>query len=160
MTYEVSIPNLDRLQALYTKAPDITAKELVKAIDQSAIVLQASAKVFAPVDSGRLQQSILRDPAKRTGNLLQGGVGTSVKYAEWMETGTGIYGPAHRPIRPKTAKALMFDYKGTVYTVREVKGAIGYKYMGRALKTNRPRIDGFFEAAAERITTQLAGGTS
>ena len=159
MTYEVSIPNLDRLQALYTKAPDITAKELITAINQSTVVLQATAKQFAPIDQGRLWQSILRDPARRTGNLLQGGVGTSVKYAEWQERGTGIYGPARRPIRPKTAKALSFVVNGKRVFVKQVKGVKAVRYMERSLTQNQQRIDGFFEAAAERITTQLGGAS-
>jgi hypothetical protein len=49
-----------------------------------------------------------------------------VRYARWVHNGTGIYGPRHRPIKPKRAKALRFKGRrfgksGWVYA-RQVKG--------------------------------------
>jgi hypothetical protein len=70
-------------------------------------------------------------------------VGTGVYYALWVHDGTGIYGPKHTKITPKTAQVLVFRSKiygaktgrfaGRV-VVRSVKGMRGNPFLADALK--------------------------
>src|SRR3954454_12915584 len=97
---KVPIPNMAELQARFKQAPDITAKHVLTAGNKSLGILQGTAKQLAPISKmvglgGTLRASILQSPMKRTGNAVSGSVGTGLKYAPWVEEGTGIYGPRH-----------------------------------------------------------------
>lgn len=59
------------------------------------------------IDTGRLRSSINTQLVRRNGDLAVL-VGTNVKYALFVHDGTGIYGPRHQRIKPKTAEALRF----------------------------------------------------
>lgn len=97
------------------------------------------------INTGRLRQSISVDliitltatPAVR--------IGTSVYYARWVHDGTGLYGPRHKLITPKRAKALVFRakygrrsgrFKGYV-VVMSVKGMRPNPFLARALPAFR-----------------------
>lgn len=43
-----------------------------------------------------------------------------MRYGEWLEKGTGIYGPRRKPIKPITKKALYGP--GLPHPVKEIKG--------------------------------------
>lgn len=49
-------------------------------------------------------------------------VGTNVKYARWLQDGTGIFGPTGEPITPKNGKFLVFNLGGAKIFARSVKG--------------------------------------
>ena len=93
------------------------------------------------VDTGLLRASIHSQLIKHH-ETLGVRVGTGVYYALWVHNGTGIYGPKHTKITPKTAKALVFrskiygakkgKYAGRV-VVRSVKGMRGNPFLADAL---------------------------
>ena len=90
------------------------------------------------VDTGRLRASITTQMIFRNGApaVL---VGTNVFYARWVHNGTGVYGPAHRLIRPKRAKRLRFKPRGSgryVYA-RAVRGMAPNRFMTNALPAAR-----------------------
>ena len=90
------------------------------------------------IDTGRLRASIHTTIVLRNGNPTAL-VGTNVKYAILVHDGTGIYGPRHRPIRPRRAKFLRFRPKGKrgfVYA-REVKGMKPNAFLRNALRAAR-----------------------
>ena len=61
-------------------------------------------------------------------------VGSGLYYARWVHDGTGIYGPRHQPIRPKTAKYLRWtDKQGKVHFAKQVKGMRPNPYLKAAL---------------------------
>lgn len=157
MRYEVTIPQLPALQAAFSKAPEITARAVAGAVNRSLVGYQATAKQLAPVDSGRLRSSIQLRPAHRTGNRIEGSVGTNLKYAPFQEAGTGIYGPRRQPIRPKAAKALRFKVGGKWVFAREVRGSKPRWYFRGSLEQNRRRTEGYFDQALSEIAQQLAG---
>jgi hypothetical protein len=64
---------------------------------------------LAPVDQGRLRQSITVE-VRAEGGTIVGRVGTNVKYAMWVHEGTGIYA-GRGYITPKSAKALRWPVK-------------------------------------------------
>jgi hypothetical protein len=95
-----------------------------------ARLVEARAKVLAPVDTGRLRGSI---KTKRTLSIRgpQYTVYTNVTYAPYVENGT-------RPhvIRPKTKKALRFKIGGNIVIVAKVNhpGTRAQPFLGRAVR--------------------------
>jgi phage gpG-like protein len=90
------------------------------------------------IDTGRLRASISTVAVTRNGEpaVL---VGTNVKYAGFVHRGTGLYGPRHAPIRPRTAKFLRFKPRGAgryVYA-RQVKGMKPNPFLTNALSAAR-----------------------
>lgn len=49
-------------------------------------------------------------------------VGTNLKYARWLQDGTGIFGPTGTPITPKNGQFLVFTIGGAKIFARSVKG--------------------------------------
>lgn len=76
----------------------------------------------APRDTGLLASTI--EMTVRTYGALQlkGTVGSRLDYATYFMTGTGIYGPKKRPIKPVTKKVLRFKPRGGVHPVRRGTG--------------------------------------
>lgn len=101
--------------------------------------VQAVAQRLAPRRSGRLSSSIyVRMRAGILGPIVE--VGSPLDYAKWQHDGTGIYGPRHRPIRPKRrglsrrrGAVLVFDWRGQRVYARSVRGAPPTKFLSRAL---------------------------
>ena len=93
------------------------------------------------VNTGLLRATIRSQLVKHPQGLAVK-VGTGVYYARWVHDGTGIYGPRHAKITPKTAKALVFRSKiygakkgkfaGKV-VVASVKGMRGNPFLADAL---------------------------
>lgn len=96
--------------------------------------VESRGKAYCPVDTGRLRASI-RTAHEVTADGVVVTVGTNVKYSSYVHNGTGIYGPEHRPITPKTASVLRFKPKGSpkfVYA-QSVKGMRARPFLKRAL---------------------------
>jgi hypothetical protein len=156
--YQVVITGLAPLQAAFSKAPQTVLRETATAVNKSLVGYQAAAKELAPVDTSRLRTSLAITPATIDGSTVSGSVGTSVKYAEAQEGGSGIYGPTGQPIRPKSAKVLAFPVGGKMVFAHSVKGVRGRFYMKGSLERNQTRTDANFATAAENVA--LAGGAS
>jgi hypothetical protein len=114
---------------------------------------ERTAKSYAPRRTGNLFRNIDHEGVSHTGSLWSGGlvVKKSAPYAQWVESGTGIFGPHHTPIVPTTGNFLRFKvtnhYRGPrggahhedvwVYR-RSVKGQKAQRFMMRAYQdTNR-----------------------
>ena len=103
-----------------------------QALAQFGLLVASEAKKHAPVDTGRLRNSIT---ALQTGKEVR--VGTNVNYAKFVELG-------HRAeIVPVKAKALRFFVRGVgwVFAKRVVQGLTGksasVSYTHLTLPTNR-----------------------
>lgn len=79
-------------------------------------------------------------------------VSTNLKYAVFVNEGTGIY-VGNGPIRPKKAKALHFVWNGEEIFAKSVKGQPGQHFVEEAIDKVTPRIKGFIGTAI-----QEAGG--
>jgi len=164
ITYNVAVKGLTELQKQFARAPQLTMSRLKPAMDKSLTRLQATAKELAPVDTNRLRGSIIIKPMTISADRLEGRVtaggnaGTNVSYAEWQERGTGVYGPYHRPIRPKTKQVLAWKNGGTWHFAKEVKGVRPRWYMKGSLDRNKSVIDGYFATAATEVALELGGG--
>lgn len=69
---------------------DLRGEPLLGAMRDATLIVQGAAKQAAPVDSGRLRASISPE-IRRDGDTIQGVVGSNVKYAPYMELGTGTF---------------------------------------------------------------------
>jgi len=74
------------LRRLEVKLDKLANLDLTKALTKACVVIENSAKVKAPVDTGYLRRSITHEVE---GNV--GLVGTNAEYAPYLEFGTGIF---------------------------------------------------------------------
>lgn len=87
------------------------------------------------VDTGRLRASITVQLVRRMGYPAVR-IGTNVKYGMWVHDGTGLYGPRHSYIYPKTKRYMRWRPKGSqayVYAKR-TKGMRGNPFLTEALE--------------------------
>jgi len=105
------------------------------------------AKQLVGVDTGRLRSSI-QHTVHVEGTRVVGRVGTVLDYGLYHHQGTGIHGPARRPIRPRKSTVLVFQPRGSseVVFAKEVQGSRPNPFLVRALIDMVPwsvrRIDG------------------
>jgi len=122
------------------------------------VAYEGTARQLAPVNSGYLRGSIQITPFTWTGNNGQGSVGPSrTKYAAWMEEGTGIYGPAHTPIVPKTKPMLAWYAGGKWHFAKSVRGSKPRWYMKDSLEANQGRTEANFQMALDSVAAEIAG---
>lgn len=99
------------LQALLTSPQGAVAKNMLAR--GYRVASQAKRNLQRPpqrVNTGHLRASISAQLVMING-LPAVRVGTSVAYAIYVHEGTGLYGPKHQVIRPRTAKVLAFKMK-------------------------------------------------
>jgi bacteriophage HK97-gp10 putative tail-component len=87
------------------------------------------------IDTGHLRASISVQLHKKSTRTLFVRVGTNLRYATWVHDGTGLYGPLHRVIRPKTKRYLRFKPHGSnkyVYA-KFVKGMRPNPFLANAI---------------------------
>jgi HK97 gp10 family phage protein len=81
----VELRGMEQTKRLLAMVPPEATKTVVREIRRSTLNVQAGAKRRAPVDTGRLRNSIAT--AYENGGL-RGIVGTNVEYAKFVEFGT------------------------------------------------------------------------
>lgn len=160
MVYTVVIPQLKELQQAFAKAPQAVATQVKQAGNKALVRYQATAKQETPVDKGTLRGSLQVTPMSQRDNVIEGSMGTGLFYAPFMEEGTGIYGPAKSPIRPKRAKVLAFNVGGRTVFARQVKGAKPHWYMRTSLRQNQSATEGDFAQALENVANEIARASS
>lgn len=93
------------------------------------------------IDTGRLRSSIGTSRVTVFIGYPRRGarVGTRVRYGIYVHSGTGIYGPRHRPITPTTKTYLKFTPKGTTKVVfaKSVRGMKPNRFLTDALYAAR-----------------------
>lgn len=98
---------------------------------QALVMAHTNREGPVPVDTGNLSMAIRRD------NPVKAGAGSitcdfnidpgEAPYAVYLQTGTGVFGPAGRRITPRVAKALRFQVGGTTVFARSVAGSGKHK---------------------------------
>ena len=85
------------------------------------------------IDTGRLRASIATVVVTRNGSpaVL---VGTNVNYALYVHEGTGLYGPKHARIYPRTAKVMVWPAKGGSKKFGKKKGKFKGRVVARSTK--------------------------
>ena len=141
---------------------DLTGKPMEGGMAQATLWVQRDAKKFAPVDTGRLRASITPEVRTLQPNIVEGVVGSNVKYAPYVETGTRPHYPPIQPIvewvhRKKVAGIYSVktrrrmgsrttqeqqDYLMARAVVRTIgrRGTKAHRYLQKAFEKNAPRI--------------------
>lgn len=112
-----------------------------KIVNNVASNLQGNLKMESPVDHGRLQNSwsiFDEGPLEKT-------VASSANYAEYVNDGTGLYGPHKTLIRPTTKKALKFTpnngkFKGMTIFTPYSRGIKPRKFVEKSMERTSNRI--------------------
>jgi hypothetical protein len=120
--------------------------------------IESTAKRFAPVDEGLLRASISHTVTRQPSRVVVQ-VRIGVRYGIYISKGTGIYGPKHTRITPRTAKALRFEVRPgrplrrgqrtrargsrPVVYAASVRGTPFNHFMVRALRAHVPNVTSF-----------------
>jgi hypothetical protein len=177
MTVSGRLPDPERVR-------EIVMEEAQDGMRQSLLLVEAEWKHrlvpnLRGYRTGTYSRSITNNGGVRVGNFIKGLVGTNVQYAPYLEYGTGLYGPRHRWIEPRTAKALRFPARvgaGTPFTLagrrrsgragenaryvfaRRVRGIRPRRYARDAAMIAAPKVGKVFEAAGRRAAVRIGSG--
>jgi HK97 gp10 family phage protein len=113
-TFGVKVEGLKELKSRFKQAPQTIETQVKKIIDESVIDMQNRAKRHVPVDTGALRASITHRPFNyQTGALLMAGNNSTVKYAPYVEFGTGykFQIPAYPNVNLNDLEAYAFTFK-------------------------------------------------
>ncbi|MGW3164836.1 HK97 gp10 family phage protein [Streptomyces sp. NPDC001142] len=127
-----------------TDIDEAAVAELVReTVGQVTTATANEARRRAPVNNGPLRASI-RDSVAIRGSTVVGEVYSDLEYAAYVHQGTGVYGPAGKPIRPVRAKVLSWQPRGGPRAfARSVRGQRPNPFLLSALKEVAPgRVDG------------------
>ena len=100
MSLEWQNPNrvLAELRRLLAEGGQRISRIPESAIRRATFELQARVKDLVPKKTATLARSISAVVERQSGGILVGRVGTHLKYAQFLEYGTGLYGPEQREI--------------------------------------------------------------
>lgn len=124
------------LEQLTKKLDRLSKPELYeKALSHSALLVEVDAKKLAPVSTGILRQSI---NTKIDKGKMEATVGTPLKYAPYIEYGTGIYSSEG------TGRKTPWTFKiGDGWVTTE--GQRPQPFLGPALRQNKKKIAKHFK---------------
>jgi hypothetical protein len=135
---------------------------IVRAMRESAILIQSFAKLYAPVFRGLLRVSISQNVSEE-GNRITGEVGSGLTYASVVEEGRnpwpGAMPPPSGDLRT-WARRKLGDERLAFVVARAIKrrGFRAQPYLRPALLGATPRIETIFHSRILE-TLQQAGGT-
>ena len=96
----LGIEGLDILLAKLEMLGGNTEEALQSGVDKAARRVKRDAKLLAPVDTGRLRNSIQHKIEKFQGKII-GSVYSNVEYAPYIEFGTGRRGESSQILKPE-----------------------------------------------------------
>ena len=136
---------------------------IVRAMRESVILLQSSAKFYAPVFRGMLRVSIAQNVTEE-GNRIIGEVGSGLAYASVIEEGrnpwSGAMPPPSGDLRT-WARRKLGDERLAFVVARAIKrrGFMAQPYLKPALEGALPRIQMIFKARVSEAMQQAGGAT-
>lgn len=152
----VRVRGEEQLSEGFKKAPQFTVTKLKNAINASLFIIEKNAvdrnfqfKTSRSERTGELQASFAQGTSLATERNLQGSIGPTVKYAEWVHNGTDPY-----TIVPQTAKALHWD--GNFAKRVRHPGIEPNPFMERIAEAANPEIQDKFEDAMRQIANKIA----
>lgn len=116
----------------------------------------------------------IRSTVRTTGTTVTGTVAAGVRYAEFLEKGTGLYGPRNQWIEPKSAKVLRFPAGKEGFRLsgqqragkagesaqfvfaRRVRGIRPRRFARDSALIAKPRVLRIFEDGGKRAAARLA----
>lgn len=154
-------------------AEDIHGKPMVNTMKQATLIVTRAAKInlskptqgvkYPTVNSGRLRNSITPEILDKRG-ILTGIVGTNVKYAPYMEFGTGVFAGKSRHRPPIKALKTWTEQKNrggkslNPYAIQLAiyrrGGLVPRKFLQRAVQDSTPEIENLFEKTIKIIVSK------
>ena len=154
MALTIKIEGLKELQKSFSKSPEMTKRIMGEAMDLSVMRIKNTAKSKAPVDTGRLRNSI-KDKVKFAIRDITGVVNADVKYAPWVEFGrrSGKAPPASA-LRTWARKRGINEFALAKAIAR--KGVKAQPFMQPAIRQNEAIIGKIFESGLSALVKNLA----
>jgi hypothetical protein len=141
MSFQISVTNKDLPQTV-RKSP----RAISVAVEEVAWETRRNIRETSPRKTGALRDSWSK---KKIGDLKYN-IFTNLKYARWVNDGTGIYGSG-KPITPKRAKFLRFEWHGRIVYARSVRGQKGQKYVEEAIHHTEARTESVVVSKLKRV---------
>ena len=155
----ITIKGTEETKKLMERLPQRLGLALVKAMRDSAVLIQSLAKLNAPVFRGLLRASILQS-VDIEGNKIVGRVGSALTYAPVVEFGrpTGWF-PNVTELRT-WARRKLGDARLAFVVGRAIqqRGFRAQPYLGPAVETASPRVQMIFETRINEAV-QAEGGS-
>ena len=143
---EMDVKGMKEVQAKMTQVVrDMRGSLMYGAMSKATLLVQRDARKNAPVDRGPLRASITPEVVVRS-NVIQGIVGSNVKYAPYQELGTRRFKAPWTPIFRWAMRKVGGDKKAAgalaVTAIRSIKakGIKAKRYLQRALEDNADKI--------------------
>lgn len=101
--------------------------------------------------SGQLTASMQSRPTQAAPFAWRGELKISAPHAQWVDRGTGVYGPHHSPIVPTRAQFLRFywDKVGAWVFARSVRGMPGAKFSKAATDVFLASVHSYLQGAVD-----------
>lgn len=152
-----------KLRSILQKQGQSVAQVPERAIRRGVFELLARVQKLMPKVTSTLVRSVSAKVTKLSTTLIEGRVGTWLKYAPFVEQGTGIYGPSGKPfvVAAKTKRGLFWGASYVEPTYGEVRPLIVRKVTIKGMKPRAPfatAIAQFMPRYAEIVQQELAGG--
>lgn len=117
-------------------------------LNETSEDLKAELKKNSPVDNGILHNSW--DIFNRTNETRT--IKSSANYAEYVNSGTGLYGPYKQKIYPKNGKLLgPFKYKGRKIAVPWTRGIKPRKFVEKSIRNTKSRLDDILIKSCRKV---------
>lgn len=162
----IEIEGLDPWRAQFRRARAETQLVLERSMATAVRVAEAQIVPRAPIDTGRLRQSI-HPIVHRQPGLVIGIIGTSLHYAPYQEYGTGLLaegvggkGKRHHP--PPAAMELWAKRHGfesgkaAAWAIYKRGGVKPKRFFREGLKAAEDDIGRLFEAALDKLVRGIA----
>jgi len=132
----------DKINRLSHKIMEYTTQELLRNI-----------KINSPVDTGRLQGSWMVSRGESTNSTT---IMSSTKYADYLDKGTGLYGPNHAMVYPKKGKFLVFTphtgpFSGKTVFAKHVRGIKPRHFVEDSINQTTNRLEEFSIRAIQEV---------
>lgn len=93
------------------RLPANVRQAIEQSVEMTKLELWRNLRIKTPVDEGRATNSWQMQVIDPLNHMIY----NTAEYIKGLIEGTGIYGPQGKPIMPKTAKALKFQWKGKTF---------------------------------------------
>lgn len=162
MPAKMSVKGLEKVKRkMEQTAKDQRGEHMVKAYRKATLVLVRNLKVLSPVDTGRLRSSWTGQVSLRRGRTkgLRGAAGTNVKYAPYMNFGTGLpAGKKRHVVTAEHVRQWARRHKANPYAVaRAITKRGGLKplrFIEKTIKSKTASVNKIIEDAVGKSVTK------
>lgn len=148
--YKIEIEGLEEMRKAFKKAPERIGPILEKATKKAGALIVRTEKEEAPAKTANLRRSIELEYTPIAVRITP-----TANYAEFVHNGTGIFGEKGQMIRPKKAKAMVFQGKGGLVFTKKTKGQPANPFVERTRNKTKDDIQKIFSEAQQEIIDKI-----